>query len=102
MEVEYDPSRVTYEQLLEVFWSGHNPTQSNGQGFDSGSQYRSVIFYHSSEQKATAEASRAELEKSGRFRRPIATQILPAPTFWRAEDYHQQYYEKSVGGSCRL
>ena len=99
VQIEYDPLKVTYEQLLEVFWSSHNPTQVGGQGFDSGSQYRSVIFYHTPEQQVVAEASKAKLDRAARFRKPIATQVAPAPTFWRAEEYHQQYYEKA---GCRV
>ncbi len=102
VQVEYDPTKVSYEVLLDVFWKSHDPTQLNRQGADFGSQYRSVIFYHSSEQKTAAEASKTKLEASGRHPRPIVTQIVPAPTFWRAEEYHQQYLEKKGVGSCRL
>ena len=84
VEVEFDPSQVSYDELLDVFWSNHNPTTLNRQGPDVGTQYRSVIFYHSPEQQAAAEASKEKLEKSGRFNRPIVTQIEPAPKFWRA------------------
>ncbi len=94
LEVVYDPSRVTYEQLLEVFWKNHNPTTLNRQGPDVGSQYRSSIFYHTPEQKAAAEASKQALEDSGRFPSPIVTEITPASDFYRAEEYHQRYYEK--------
>ncbi len=94
LEVVYDPSRVTYEQLLEVFWKNHNPTTLNRQGPDVGSQYRSAIFYHTPEQKAAAEASKQALEDSGRFPSPIVTEITPASDFYRAEEYHQRYYEK--------
>jgi len=94
VQVEYDPSKVSYEHLLEVLWSIHDPTTPNRQGPDIGTQYRSVIFYHTPEQKAQAEASKERLQKSGRFRRPIVTEIKPAPEFYRAEDYHQQYFEK--------
>ena len=94
VRVHYDPARVQYEQLLEVFWSNHDPTQVNRQGPDVGEQYRSAIFYHDERQREIAERSKAELDASGRFPRPIATGIVPAEEWWRAEDYHQQYYEK--------
>lgn len=94
VQVEYDPKEVAYETLLDVFWQAHDPTQFNRQGPDVGTQYRSAIFYHGPEQEAAARASKERLEKSGRFKRPVATEIQPAPEFWRAEDYHQQYLEK--------
>ena len=94
VEVEFDPAQVTYETLLNVFWENHDPTQVNRQGPDVGTQYRTAIFAADAEQAQSAEASKAEREKSGAYRRPIATQIQPAPTFWKAEDYHQQYFEK--------
>jgi peptide-methionine (S)-S-oxide reductase len=100
VEVEFDPSKVGYEDLLRVFWENHDPTQLNRQGPDFGKQYRSVIFFHSPEQEAIARKSKADLEKSGRFKKPIATVIEPAQTFWRAEEYHQQYLEKKGLGSC--
>jgi peptide-methionine (S)-S-oxide reductase len=100
VQVEYDPAKVSYERLLEVFWSAHDPTQLNRQGPDVGAQYRSVIFYHDDEQKAEAEESRARFESLGRFRRPIVTQIVPATTFFRAEEYHQQYLKKRGAESC--
>lgn len=100
--VEYDTERVSYEQLLDVFWSCHDPTQINRQGPDVGTQYRSVIFAFTPEQKAAAEASRDRLERSGRFKRPIATQILPAPPFYRAEEYHQKYLQKRGLKSCHF
>ena len=102
VEVDYDPAAVSYDALLDVFWNGHDPTQLNRQGPDVGTQYRSVVFFHSPEQEAAARASKARLEESGRFRRPIATVIEPAPTFWRAEDYHQRYLEKRGLGSCHV
>jgi peptide-methionine (S)-S-oxide reductase len=102
VEVEYDPSKVSYGQLLDVFWSAHDPTQLNRQGPDFGTQYRSVIFYHDEEQKAEAEASKARLDAGGHFRRPIATQIVPAAPFYRAEEYHQRYLEKRGQASCHL
>lgn len=102
VEVEYDPARVEYTTLLQVFWDNHNPTTLNAQGPDHGSQYRSAIFYHSPEQQAAAVASRAALEASGKWKRPIVTEIVPASTFWRAEEYHQQYLEKRGQSSCHL
>jgi len=102
VEVDYDPERVNFDQLLDVFWANHNPTTRNRQGFDIGDQYRSVIFVHDDEQKAAALASRDALESSRKWRRPIVTEIEPAPQFWRAEDYHQQYLEKRGQSSCRL
>lgn len=102
VEVEFDPAKVDYRKLLDVFWTNHDPTTLNRQGPDVGTQYRSVVFYHSPEQKAAAEESKAELERSGRFKRPIVTQIEPAPTFWRAEDYHQRYLEKRGIAHCHI
>jgi peptide-methionine (S)-S-oxide reductase len=102
VEVEYDPARVPYDALLDVFWNAHNPTQRNRQGPDVGTQYRSAIFFHSPEQEAAAKASKERLEKSGRFPRPIVTEITPAQPFWRAEEYHQRYFEKRGGGSCHV
>ncbi len=100
VRVEYDPSRVTYEDLLDVFWTKHDPTQLNRQGPDVGDQYRSVIFYYGDEQQRLAEASRQALDESGKHRKPIVTQIEPAPTFYIAEDYHQQYLEKRGLSTC--
>ena len=100
--VEFDPARVTYDRLLQVFWENHDPTQKNRQGPDVGTQYRSAVFFHSPEQKAGAEASKARLEASGRFKRPIATEIAPASTFWRAEEYHQRYLEKRGLAHCKI
>ena len=94
VEVEYDPGKLSYEKLLEVFWGNHDPTQLNRQGPDYGSQYRSAIFFHTPEQESEARLSKERLEKSGRFKKPIVTQIVPAVTFNPAEDYHQQYLEK--------
>ncbi|HSN89018.1 MAG TPA: peptide-methionine (S)-S-oxide reductase MsrA [Thermoanaerobaculia bacterium] len=102
VQVEYDPERVTYEDLLKVFWEEHDPTQLNRQGPDVGSQYRSVIFIHTPEQEAVAKASKESLEASGKHRRPIATTIEPAPEFWRAEEYHQQYLEKRGQAHCSI
>jgi peptide-methionine (S)-S-oxide reductase len=102
VEVEYDPAKVPYQQLLEVFWNAHDPTQVNRQGPDWGTQYRTVIFYHSPEQERIARAAKAELEASRRFKKPIATQIVPATTFWRAEEYHQRYLEKRGLRQCHI
>lgn len=95
VQVEYDPERVSYERLLEVFWAGHDPTTPNRQGPDVGTQYRSVIFCHSEGQERAARESARALAESGRFSRPIVTQIEAAPEFYRAEEYHQKYLEKS-------
>jgi peptide methionine sulfoxide reductase msrA/msrB len=100
--VKYDPAEVTYMKLLEVFWSNHDPTTVDRQGPDVGSQYRSVIFYYTPEQKQTAETLKARLESAKKFRRPIVTQILPAPEFHRAEEYHQRYLEKRGRTSCGI
>ncbi len=100
--VEYDPQQVSYEELLELFWQIHDPTTPNQQGPDVGSQYRSAIFYHSEAQKTAALASRARLVASGKFRRPIVTEIVPATRFWPAEAYHQKYFARRGGGSCHL
>jgi len=102
VEVEFDPAEVSYEELLRVFWDNHDPTTLNRQGPDTGTQYRSVIFYHTPEQEAAAKASKEGLTKSGRFKRPIVTQIVPAAEFWRAEEYHQQYLEKRGLAHCHL
>ena len=93
VEVEYDPEKVSYGELLEVFWKEHDPTQVNRQGLDMGTQYRSVIFYTTPEQEACAAASREKVQ--GRYRKPIATEIAPASEFYRAEEYHQRYFEKN-------
>jgi peptide-methionine (S)-S-oxide reductase len=98
VQVTYDPLRVTYEQLLDVFWSVHDPTQLNRQGPDIGTNYRSVIFYHDAEQGRIARKSKESLEASGRFRfGKIMTQVMPATEFYRAEEYHQHYYRKHKG-----
>jgi peptide-methionine (S)-S-oxide reductase len=102
VQVEFDPSDVSYEELLRVFWDNHDPTTLNRQGPDTGTQYRSAIFYHTPEQEAAAKASKEVLQKSGRFKRPIVTDIVPAPEFWRAEEYHQQYLEKRGLAHCHL
>ena len=93
VEVEYDPSKVSYEELLEVFWKEHDPTTKDRQGLDFGSQYRSAIFYTTPEQEAAAHASREKAQE--RYRKPIATEITPASGFYRAEEYHQRYFEKN-------
>jgi peptide-methionine (S)-S-oxide reductase len=102
VEVEFDPSEVPYENLLRVFWDNHDPTTLNRQGPDTGTQYRSVIFYHTPEQEAAAKASKEALAKSGRYKQPIVTEIVPAPEFWRAEEYHQQYLEKRGLAHCHI
>ena len=102
VEVTYDPAKISYEKLLEVFWENHDPTQVNRQGPDFGTQYRTAIFYTTPEQEKAAKASKAELEASHRFSRPIATQIVPAVTFYEAEEYHQQYLEKKGLASCHI
>jgi peptide-methionine (S)-S-oxide reductase len=102
VQVTYDPARVSYEKLLEVFWNAHDPTQLNRQGPDFGKQYRSAIFFHTPEQETTARASKQRLEASGPLRRPIATQIVPAAEFWRAEEYHQRYLAKRGVSSCHI
>jgi peptide-methionine (S)-S-oxide reductase len=101
VKVEYDPEEVTYEDLLEVFWSCHDPTQVNRQGPDVGYQYRSVIFYHNEAQRTAAERSKREMDESGEYNRPVATSIEPAGDFWRAEEYHQDYLAKrGLGPAC--
>jgi peptide-methionine (S)-S-oxide reductase len=100
VEVDFDPEQVAYEELLETFWGLHDPTQLNRQGPDVGSQYRSAIFFHSPEQEEKAVESRARAQES--FDRPIVTEIVPAATFWRAEDYHQQYLVKRGLATCRI
>ncbi|PRZ17083.1 peptide-methionine (S)-S-oxide reductase [Laceyella sediminis] len=102
VQVEFDPEQITYADLLDVFWNNHNPTTLNRQGPDVGTQYRSVIFYHDETQKELAEASKQELDRSGRFKNPIVTQVEPATTFWRAEEYHQRYLQKRGMDSCHL
>jgi len=102
VQVEYDPARVSYDRLLDVFWENHDPTTLNRQGPDIGEQYRSAIFFHTPEQEAAAKASKARLEGSGRYRRPIVTEITPASEFWRGEDYHQRYLEKRGLAHCTI
>jgi len=102
VQVDFDPAEVSYAELLETFWGNHDPTQLDRQGPDVGTQYRSVIFYHSPEQAAAARVSKERLEASGRDQRPIVTEIAPAGEFWRAEEYHQQYLEKRGLSHCRF
>jgi peptide-methionine (S)-S-oxide reductase len=102
VEVEYDPTKLSYETLLETFWENHDPTQLNRQGPDWGTQYRSAIFFTTPEQEVAAKASKAALEKSHRYSKPVVTQIVPATTFFQAEDYHQQYLEKKGLASCHI
>jgi peptide-methionine (S)-S-oxide reductase len=102
VEVTYDPSLISYNDLLNVFWENHDPTQLNRQGPDHGTQYRTAIFFHSPEQQKLAEGSKIEMEVSRRFTRPIATHIVPTVEFWPAEEYHQQYLEKRGLSSCHI
>ena len=101
VEVSYDPAKVTYDRLLEVFWKIHDPTTPGRQGPDIGSQYRSAIFYHREAQRAAAEDSKEKLGRSGRFKGDIVTEISPATSFYPAEEYHQRYLEKQGCGNCR-
>jgi peptide-methionine (S)-S-oxide reductase len=100
VQVKFDPERVSYDELLDVFWSEHNPTTKNRQGWDVGTQYRSAIFYHDDEQKAMATESRDRLEASGKYRKPIVTEITQVSEFYPAEEYHQRYLEKRGLASC--
>lgn len=102
VEVEYDPSKVSYEELLAVFWNIHDPTMLNRQGPDVGTQYRSAIFFHNPEQEVAAKASKEQLQHSGRFKKPIVTELTPTSPFYRAEEYHQRYLEKHGQASCGL
>ena len=102
VQLEYDPSLVSYDELLNVFWSLHDPTTLNRQGPDVGTQYRSAIFFHNAEQEAVAKASKEKLQSSGRYKRDIVTEMTPASEFYRAEEYHQQYIEKRGQASCGL
>lgn len=102
VQVTFDPDKVSYQQLLDVFWKMHDPTQVNRQGPDFGTQYRTAIFFHSPEQEAIAKKSKQTLDASGRFRRPISTEITPAGPFWPAEEYHQRYLEKRGAASCHF
>jgi peptide-methionine (S)-S-oxide reductase len=102
VRVIYDPSKVSYDDLLEVFWNCHDPTTPNRQGPDVGTQYRSAVFFHSPEQEAAAKASKQRLQASGPYKgRTVVTEITPAATFWRAEEYHQRYLEKQGKDTCQ-
>lgn len=100
VQVEFDSAKISYHALLEIFWKNHDPTTLNRQGPDFGSQYRSAVFFHSPEQEQEAQASKQGMEKSGKFRRPIVTEIVPAVDFYPAEDYHQQYLKKRGISHC--
>jgi peptide-methionine (S)-S-oxide reductase len=102
VEMTFDPEKVKYEQLVEAFFNLHDPTQLNRQGPDWGTQYRSAIFFHSPEQEATAKKVIEKLTAKQKFRKPIVTQVVPAETFWKAEDYHQKYLEKRGAVSCHI
>ena len=102
VQIEYDPTKVPYDDLLGVFWKIHDPTTLNRQGPDTGAQYRSAIFFHSPEQESAAKASKHRLEQAGAYKRPIVTEITPASEFYRAEDYHQQYLEKRGLAHCTI
>ena len=102
VEVEFDPAEVSYESLVRVFFENHDPTTLNRQGPDVGTQYRSAIFYHSDEQRQIGERLKQEYNASGRYRRPVVTEVAPAQTFYIAEDYHQQYLEKRGLASCHI
>ena len=102
VRVEFDPAEISYDQLLDLFWSIHDPTTLNRQGSDAGTQYRSAIFFHDAAQGAAARASKERLEKVGKFRRPIVTEIVPVGEFYPAEEYHQQYFEKRRIASCGI
>jgi peptide-methionine (S)-S-oxide reductase len=102
VQVTFDNEKLSYDQLLNVFWTIHDPTQVNRQGPDYGKQYRTAVFFHSPEQEAAAKKSKQALEASGKLRRPVATEITPAGPFWRAEEYHQRYLEKRGAASCHI
>jgi peptide-methionine (S)-S-oxide reductase len=103
VQVEYDPARVSFEQLLEVFWQIHDPTTLNRQGPDFGTQYRSIVFYSDEHERKAAEESKRRLDESGKLGRPVVTQIVPAAEFYRAEEYHQRYYERmGIAPSCGI
>ena len=103
VQVEYDPARVSFEQLLEVFWQIHDPTTLNRQGPDFGTQYRSIVFYSDEHERKEAEESKRRLDESGKLGRPVVTQIVPAAEFYRAEEYHQRYYERmGIAPSCGI
>lgn len=102
VEIIYDPETITYETLLNTFWENHNPTQLNRQGPDVGTQYRSAIFYHDTEQERLAINSRNNLTAAGKYTTPIVTEIVPATIFYKAEDYHQRYFEKHPEAYCHI
>jgi peptide-methionine (S)-S-oxide reductase len=102
IEITFDPAKVSYRTLVEFFFKMHDPTQVNRQGPDTGTQYRSAIFYHTPGQRDAVEASKAALEQSGKHKKPVATQIVPAAPFYRAEEYHQRYFERNGGPSCHF
>lgn len=103
VQVEYDPAQVTFAQLVEVFWQIHDPTTLNRQGPDFGTQYRSVIFYSDEDERTAAEESKRRLDESGQLGRPVVTQIVPAAEFYRAEEYHQRYYERmGIAPTCGI
>ena len=100
VEITFDPEKISYEQLLEGFWQIHDPTTLNRQGPDVGDQYRSAIFYHSPEQQAAAQESIRKQNEAGRYANPIVTEVVPAVTYWPAEEYHQKYFKKNAGYAC--
>jgi methionine-S-sulfoxide reductase len=102
VRLEYDPQRISYEELLAAFFGMHDPTQLNRQGPDVGDQYRSAVFFHAPQQEKAARSAVEQLTESGVFKRPIVTQIAAAPEWWRAEEYHQKYFEKHAHFSCRI
>ncbi len=102
VRVDYDPEQISYEKLLDVFWDSHDPTTLNQQGADIGTQYRSVVFFHNEQQEKAARASKERLESSDRYANPIVTEIVPAATFYRAEEYHQHYLEKQGLATCSI
>jgi peptide-methionine (S)-S-oxide reductase len=102
VQVRFDPDRVSYDDLLRLFWDNHDPTTLNRQGPDVGTQYRSAVFFHDEAQEKAALASKEEVERSGRFHRPVVTEITPAGRFWPAEEYHQRYLEKRGLAQCRI
>ena len=102
VRLEYDPDAISYEELLAAFFGMHDPTQWNRQGPDVGDQYRSAVFFHTPEQEKSAQAAVEQLTESGVFKRPIVTQVVAAPDWWRAEEYHQKYFEKHAGFSCKV
>jgi peptide-methionine (S)-S-oxide reductase len=103
VQVEYDPVRISFEQLLEIFWQIHDPTTLNRQGPDVGTQYRSIIFYSDENERKAAEESKRRLDESGKLGRPVVTQIVPAAEFYRAEEYHQRYYERmGIAPTCGI